>query len=124
MIHTEERNIIEATLKHGDKTPGLSDFPKILSVKSKLEECTCIYEDVGLMENYRGLISNSFGITDVAFNGSVGKIKALKSTASENNASNASTAPLKAPRWTIHELNDFVSTLINALMNLSRVLPE
>ena len=81
MNHTEVLNIIETTLKRGDKTPGLFDLPKLLSVKSKLEACTCIDDVVGLLEDHRDLISNSFGISDVAYIKSVDKIKDLKSTA-------------------------------------------
>lgn len=81
MNHTEVRNIIEATLKSGSKTPGLFDLPKILSVKSKLESCTSISDVVVTLEDNRSLISKSFGLSDVAFNESVSKLNALKPTA-------------------------------------------
>ncbi|MGZ8258124.1 MAG: hypothetical protein ACXWTR_03000 [Methylotenera sp.] len=81
MNHTEVRNIIETTLKSGSKTPGLFDLPKILGIKSKLESCTSIGDVVAMLEDNRSLISKSFGISDVAFNDSVKKLNALKTTA-------------------------------------------
>ncbi len=80
MNHAEVRNIIEATLKNGSKTPGLFDLPKILGIKSKLESCKSISDVVVMLEDNRSLISKSFGITDVAFNESVNKLNALKAT--------------------------------------------
>lgn len=81
MNHTEVRNLIEATLKSGNKTPSLFDLPKILSVKSKLESCDSIPDVVAVLGENRSLISKSFGISDVAFNESVEKLNALKATA-------------------------------------------
>lgn len=78
MNKTEVRNIIEATLKSGNKTPGLFDLPKILGIKSKLESCTSINDVVEMLEVNRSLISKSFGLSDVAFNESIKTINALK----------------------------------------------
>jgi len=78
MNKTEVRNIIEATLKSGNKTPGLFDLPKILGIKSKLESCTSINDVVVMLEDNRSLISKSFGLSDVVFNESIKTINTLK----------------------------------------------
>ena len=75
------RSIIEATLKSGNKNPGLFDLPKLFGVKSKLESCDSISEVVGILGDNRTLISKSFGLSDSAFEESVGKIKVLEATA-------------------------------------------
>ena len=81
MNKAEVRNIIETTLKSGNKSPGLFDLPKILGVKSKLESCTSISEVLGILEDNRRFISKSFGLSDTVFNESVEKLKALSATA-------------------------------------------
>jgi hypothetical protein len=73
---TEVRNIIEATLKSGNKTPGLFDLPKILGIKSKLESCTSIHDVVVMLEANRSLISKSFGLSEAVFDDSVKTINA------------------------------------------------
>lgn len=77
MLKTEVRNIIESTLTSGSKTPGLFDLPKILGIKSKMESCTSVDEVIGILEDNRGLITKSFGISNESFNSSVEKLKAL-----------------------------------------------
>jgi hypothetical protein len=69
MNTVEVRSIIEATLKSGNKTPGLFDLPKMLGLKSKLESCTSIGEVIGLMEENRSLVFKAFGLNDEIFNG-------------------------------------------------------
>jgi hypothetical protein len=81
MNKAEVRNIIETTLKSGNKSPGLFDLPKILGVKSKLESCTSISEVVGILEDNRSFIAKSFGLSDTVFNESVEKLKSLSATA-------------------------------------------
>jgi len=81
MNETEVRSIIVATLKSGNKNPGLFDIPKLFGVKSKLESCNSISEVVEILEDSRSLISKSFGLSDSAFEESVGKIKVLEATA-------------------------------------------
>jgi hypothetical protein len=81
MNKAEVRNIIETTLKSGNKSPGLFDLPKILGVKSKLESCTSISEVVGILEDNRSFIAKSFGLSDTVFNESVEKLKSLTATA-------------------------------------------
>jgi len=71
------KNIIEATLKSGNKTPGLLDVPKALSVKSKLEACSAIPEVIGILEDRRSFITKSFGVSDSAYNEAIEKIKTL-----------------------------------------------
>jgi len=78
MKKAEVHSIIEATLKSGNKFPGLFDLPKIIGVKSKLESCTSISEVVGILEDNRSLISKSFGLSDSKINESVAKLKALE----------------------------------------------
>ncbi|MDH4215292.1 MAG: hypothetical protein OEV23_00115 [Gallionella sp.] len=75
------RSIIESTLKSGNKTPGLFDLPKIIGVKSRLESCASISEVVGVLEENRGLISKSFGLSDPEINEGVTKLKALEKNA-------------------------------------------
>jgi len=81
MNKTEVRSIIVATLKSGNKNPGLFDLPKLFGVKSKLESCKSISEIVGILEDNRTLISKSFGLSDAVFDESVEKLKALETTA-------------------------------------------
>lgn len=71
------KSIIEATLKAGAKTPGMFDLPKIISIKSKLETCSSVADVVGLLEENRGLLCGSFGISDAVFDGSLEKLKLL-----------------------------------------------
>ena len=73
----EVRCIIESTLKGGSKMPGLFDLPKIMGIKSKLESCSSINEVVCVLEEYRSLISKSFGLNDAVLDESVAKIKSL-----------------------------------------------
>lgn len=80
MNETEVRNIIEATLKSGSKTPGLFDLPKILGVKSKLENCNTISEVLAVLESNRSFIAKSFGLQDTVLDESVAKLKALEAT--------------------------------------------
>ena len=77
MNEIEVRNIIETTLKSGSKTPGLFDLPKILGVKSKLENCNTISEVLAVLESNRSFIAKSFGLSDELFNGGVEKLKSL-----------------------------------------------
>ena len=77
MQKTAVRNIIESTLRSGNKTPGLFDLPKILRVRSKMESCASVGEVIGILEDNRSLITKSFGISDELFNSSVEKLKAL-----------------------------------------------
>jgi hypothetical protein len=81
MNKTDIRSIIEATLKSGDKTPGLFDLPKILSVKSKLESCDSIADVVGVLDENRSLISKSFGISEAIFDDALNKLNSLNTTA-------------------------------------------
>ena len=81
MDETEVRSIIVDTLKSGSKTPGLFDLPKMLGLKSNIESCASIGEVVSILETNRELISNSFGISDVAFNDGVKKLNELNETA-------------------------------------------
>jgi hypothetical protein len=78
MDKAEVRSIIEATLRGGNKLPGLFDLPKIMGVKTKLESCDSISGVVGILENNRSLISKSFGLSDSVFDECVVKLNALK----------------------------------------------
>lgn len=81
MNEVEVRNIIESTLKSGSKTPSLFDLPKILGVKSKLEDCDSISDVLAVLETNRSFISKSFGLHDRVLDESVAKLKALETTA-------------------------------------------
>ncbi len=69
------KSIIETTLKSGSKTPGIFELPKILGLKSKLEACAAIPEVVAILEDGRGLVTKSFGVTEAAYNEAIEQIK-------------------------------------------------
>ncbi|BCM24625.1 hypothetical protein [Methyloradius palustris] len=71
------RNIIESTLKSGDKTPGLFDIPKILKLKSSLESCASVEEVIALLEGNRNLITKAFGLDDKVIANGIAAIKDL-----------------------------------------------
>lgn len=77
MNQDQVRSIIEATLKAGEKMPGLFDLPKIMGIKSKLESCSSIYDVIGLLEENRGLLTKSFGLSDSVFDDALAKINSL-----------------------------------------------
>lgn len=79
MNKDEVLNIIEATLKGGDKTPGLFDLPKILGIKSELQSCTSINDVLGVIEEHRNLLSKAFGLSDDVIQDAVEKLKSLES---------------------------------------------
>jgi hypothetical protein len=78
MKKDQVRNIIEATLQQGSKTPSLFDLPKILSVKTKLENCASVAEVLAVFEEHKTFIAKSFGLSDAALDTSVNKIQALQ----------------------------------------------
>ncbi len=71
-------NIIESTLKSGDKTPGIFDMAKIMAVKAEIQSCTSINAVLGLIEEHRGLISKAFGLSEDVIEATVQKIKAIE----------------------------------------------
>jgi len=79
MNKDEVLNIIEATLKGGDKTPGLFDLPKIMGIKSEIESYTSINDVIGVIEKNRNLISKAFGLSDEVIEETMEKLKALES---------------------------------------------
>ena len=79
MNKDEVLDIIEATLKGGDKTPGLFDLPKIMGIKSKIESYTSINDVIGVIEKNRNLISKAFGLSDEVIEETMEKLKALES---------------------------------------------
>jgi hypothetical protein len=72
-------NIIEATLKGGDKTPGLLDLPKIMGIKSKIQSCSSINDVLVIIDGHRILISKAFGLSNDAIEKAKEKLKALES---------------------------------------------
>lgn len=79
MNKSEVLNIIEATLKGGNKTPGLFDLPKMMGIKSELQSCASINDVLGIIEKHRSTISKAFGLSDEAIAATVEKLKALES---------------------------------------------
>jgi len=77
MNNDKVKNIIESTLKSGNKSPGLFDIPKVLSVKSKLESCTAVAEVIAILDDSRSLVTKSFGVTDAEYNEAIEKIKTI-----------------------------------------------
>lgn len=78
MNKDEVLNIIEATLKGGDKIPGLFDLPKIMGIKSQIQSCTSIDDVLGIIDEHRSLISKAFGLSDDVIESAVEKLKALE----------------------------------------------
>lgn len=77
MNQDKVRNIIETTLKAGEKTPGLLDLPKIMGIKSKLESCASIGEVVGILQLNKELLCKAFGLNDVKFDDGIANLNAL-----------------------------------------------
>ncbi len=77
MDRTEVRNIIEATLRGGSKTPGPFDMVKIMVIKLELEACGSTSHVVEVLARHRGLIMKSFGVSAAAFDAGVERIRAL-----------------------------------------------
>ena len=71
-------NIIESTLKSGDKTPGIFDLAKIMAIKTEIQSCTSINTVLALIEEHRDLISKAFGLSEDVIESTVQKIKALE----------------------------------------------
>jgi hypothetical protein len=79
MNRDEVRNIIEATLRGGDKTPGLFDLPRVIVIKSEIQSCTSINDVLGIIEKHRSLLSKAFGLSDDVIEETVKKLRALES---------------------------------------------
>ncbi|HEY0267771.1 MAG TPA: hypothetical protein VGC12_00900 [Methyloradius sp.] len=77
MNKTAVRNIIESTLKSGNKNPGLFDIPKVLKLKSALESCDSVDEVVAVLESSRSLIAKAFGLDNNAITDGITSIKHL-----------------------------------------------
>jgi hypothetical protein len=71
-------NIIESTLKSGDKAPGMFDLAKIMAIKAEIQSCTSINAVLALIEEHRDLISKAFGLSEDVIESTVQKIKALE----------------------------------------------
>ena len=71
-------NIIESTLKSGDKAPGMFDLAKIMAIKTEIQSCTSINAVLALIEEHRDLISKAFGLSEDVIESTVQKIKALE----------------------------------------------
>jgi hypothetical protein len=78
MNRDEVRRIIEATLRGGDKTPGLFDLPRIIGIKSEIQSCTSINSVLGIIEQHRGLLSKAFGLSDDVIEETMKKLRALE----------------------------------------------
>lgn len=71
-------NIIETTLASGSKVPGMFDLPKIMSVKSEIQNCHSINDVLAIVEEHRPLISKAFGLTEDKIEQTIQKIKSLE----------------------------------------------
>lgn len=71
-------NIIESTLKDGDKTPGLFDLPKIMGIRAELQACSSVDDVLNIIDNHKDLICKAFGLSEEMISGAVQKIKALE----------------------------------------------
>ncbi len=78
MNKDEVRNIIEATLKGGDNTPGLFDLPRLIVIRSEIQSCTSINDVLEIIEEHRSLLSRAFGLSDDVIEETVEKLKALE----------------------------------------------
>ena len=79
MNEDEVRNIIEAALKGGDKTPGLFDLPRLIAIRSEIQSCTSINDVLGIIEEHRSVLSKAFGLSDDVIEETMEKLKALES---------------------------------------------
>jgi len=79
MDKKEILNIIETTLKSGEKIPGLFDLPKLMNLKSALKACSTSDEILAIVEEHRPLISKAFGLSDDTIDQTIQKIRALES---------------------------------------------
>ena len=79
MNKEEVINIIENTLKSGDKLPGMFDIPKIMGIRSELQSCSSIDDVLNIIDNHKDLICKAFGLSEEVIAGAVEKIKALES---------------------------------------------
>ncbi len=77
MDKTEVRNIIEATLRGGSRSPGPLDLLRVLAVRAELERCDSTDEVVGILARHRALIVKAFGLAPGAFEAGVERIEAL-----------------------------------------------
>jgi hypothetical protein len=78
MNKAEVRNIIEATLRGGSRSPGPLDLLKVIAVRVELEACSSTDEVVGILARHRPLIVKAFGLTPAAFEAGVERIRALE----------------------------------------------
>lgn len=78
MDKKEILNIIETTLKSGDKIPGLFDLPKIMALKSEIQACSTINDVLAIVEEHRPLISKAFGLSEDDIEQTIQKIQALE----------------------------------------------
>jgi hypothetical protein len=78
MNRDEVRNIIEATLRGGDKTPGLFDLPRVIVIESEIQSCTSINDVLDIIEKHRSLLSKAFGLSDDVIEETVKKLNALE----------------------------------------------
>jgi hypothetical protein len=78
MDKKEILNIIETTLKSGNKIPGLFDLPKIMNIKSEIQACSTINDVLAIVEEHRPLISKAFGLSEDKIEQTIQKIKALE----------------------------------------------
>ncbi len=78
MNKAEITNILEATLKSGDKLPGLFDLPKIMGIKAEIESCHSIKDVLAIIERHRDLIAKAFGLSEDKIELALGKIRALE----------------------------------------------
>jgi hypothetical protein len=72
------QNIIETTLKSGDRIPGLFDLPKIMALKAEIQACSTINDVLAIVEEHRPLISKAFGLSEDDIEQAIQKIKALQ----------------------------------------------
>jgi hypothetical protein len=72
-------NIIETTLKSGNKVPGLFDLPKLMNIKSELQACATSDNILAIVEEHRPLITKAFGLSEDAIEQTIQKIRALES---------------------------------------------
>lgn len=77
MSREEIINIIETVLKSGDKSPGLFDLPKAISLKSRLESCASVSDVLAIIDEHRSFISKAFGVSEAAIHAAMEQLRAL-----------------------------------------------
>jgi hypothetical protein len=71
------KSILEHAFKQSNKTPSLWHLPKILQIKTQLEQCSTVPEVLSLLEKNKEFIKDSLGLSEQIFSTAVTSINKL-----------------------------------------------